>query len=61
MDTCGGPAAVPFAGAQQCLNAALLRDFATGYIAPGNGPHDSVAQMYGLVRLFGPPVSEAQT
>ncbi|HWU09293.1 MAG TPA: acyl-CoA dehydrogenase family protein [Streptomyces sp.] len=46
-------------GSSQALNSARMqryfRDIATWYTAPGNGHRDSVAQMYGQTRLFGPP------
>jgi 3-hydroxy-9,10-secoandrosta-1,3,5(10)-triene-9,17-dione monooxygenase len=46
-------------GSSQALDSAKMqryfRDIATWYTAPGNGQRDSMAQMYGMVKLFGPP------
>ena len=46
-------------GSSQALDSAKMqryfRDIATWYTAPGNGQRDSMGQMYGMVKLFGPP------
>ena len=46
-------------GSSQALDSAKMqryfRDIATWYTAPGNGQRDSMAQLYGMLQLFGPP------